>query len=37
VAIPGAKSPAQATMNAAAGERTLSEPGIAELRALLEG
>jgi aryl-alcohol dehydrogenase-like predicted oxidoreductase len=36
VAIPGAKSPEQATMNAAAGERTLSEQGIVELRALLE-
>jgi aryl-alcohol dehydrogenase-like predicted oxidoreductase len=36
VAIPGAKSPAQAAMNAAAGARTLSEQGIAELRALLE-
>jgi aryl-alcohol dehydrogenase-like predicted oxidoreductase len=35
VAIPGAKSPAQAAMNAAAGERTLSEQGIAELHALL--
>jgi myo-inositol catabolism protein IolS len=36
VAIPGAKSPAQAAMNAAAGERTLSDQGIAELCALLE-
>ena len=36
VAIPGAKSPAQAIMNAAAGERTLSEQGLAELRALLD-
>ena len=36
VAIPGAKSPAQAAMNAAAGERTLSEQAVAELRALLE-
>jgi aryl-alcohol dehydrogenase-like predicted oxidoreductase len=36
VAIPGAKSPAQAAMNASAGERPLSEGGIAELRALLE-
>ena len=36
VAIPGAKSPAQAEMNAAAAERTLSEEGIAELRGLLE-
>jgi aryl-alcohol dehydrogenase-like predicted oxidoreductase len=35
VAIPGCKSPVQAAMNAAAGERTLSDEGIAELRALL--
>lgn len=33
VAIPGAKSPQQATMNAAAGERLLTEAEIARLRA----
>ena len=35
VAIPGCKSPAQAQMNAATGERCLSAAEIAELRALL--
>jgi aryl-alcohol dehydrogenase-like predicted oxidoreductase len=35
VAIPGCKSPAQARMNAAAGERGLSAGELAELRALL--
>ena len=35
VAIPGAKSPEQARMNAAAGERTLSVKEINELLALL--
>jgi aryl-alcohol dehydrogenase-like predicted oxidoreductase len=35
VAIPGCKSPRQAQMNAAAGERNLSAAELAELRALL--
>jgi aryl-alcohol dehydrogenase-like predicted oxidoreductase len=35
VAIPGCKSPAQAQMNAAAGERGLSEAEIEQLRELL--
>jgi myo-inositol catabolism protein IolS len=35
VAIPGCKSPAQAQMNAAAGERSLSAAEIAQLRELL--
>jgi aryl-alcohol dehydrogenase-like predicted oxidoreductase len=36
VAIPGAKSPEQAAMNARAGERTLSAAEIAQLTALVE-
>jgi aryl-alcohol dehydrogenase-like predicted oxidoreductase len=36
VAIPGAKSPEQALMNAGAGDRTLSDAEIAQLTALLE-
>jgi len=37
VAIPGCKSPAQARMNAAAGERTLADEEMATLREVLEG
>jgi myo-inositol catabolism protein IolS len=37
VAIPGAKSPEQARMNAAAGEAVLSGQEIARLTSLLEG
>ena len=36
VAIPGAKSPAQAAMNASAGDRALSEQEIAQLTSLVE-
>ncbi|MBN1246782.1 MAG: aldo/keto reductase, partial [Anaerolineae bacterium] len=36
VAIPGAKSPAQAAMNAAVGERLFSAEELAEVRRLLE-
>ena len=36
LAIPGAKSPAQAMMNAAAGERALLEDELAEMVALTE-
>ena len=36
LAIPGAKSPAQAIMNAAAGERALTEDELAEMVALTE-
>jgi len=37
VAIPGCKSPEQARMNAAAGERALSHADMAALRGALEG
>jgi aryl-alcohol dehydrogenase-like predicted oxidoreductase len=35
VAIPGAKSPAQAAMNAAAGERLFSAEELVEIRSML--